>query len=155
MSIDFPTVLSILEPVALAVASVTMPVVPVLIGRAIGVAVTTQQAAAVAQATMTAANGMYTYFVRNKASPHDPNAWEAAVDDAVTHVQTIVPNAVTSTGTSSEQLRTMVVKNFGAVLAADPKVSVFDPSKGPTADALLAAPTSNDTVGPLVPRVVQ
>lgn len=119
--------LPVLQPVFLAILSVLTPYLAVLISRAVGVNMTGQQLAALGTALDTAAQGMYAYFVRNKVSPQDPVAWSSAVQDAVSHVMSTQPGAVTSLGKTPDALAAEVSRRFGAVLAQDPNVTVLGP----------------------------
>ena len=124
MQIDLAPAAAALAPLAYAAVAAAIPYGMVLARRALGLKLTTQQAAAVQSAAEAGAKAAYGFLATNGASYYDVPVRNAAIAVGANHVLASVPAALKAMGLTPEHVTAMVEARLGGLLAVDPSVSL-------------------------------
>ena len=135
MSIDLAPLVQALAALALTAVVSATPYLSLLLRRYLHIQLTATQAAAIQSAADAGAQAAYGYIATNAAGFRNPTIRSTALAWGVQHVVASAPGAMAALGITEDHVRRMVEARFGGLLAADPTVSIADPSppKAPAA----------------------
>jgi hypothetical protein len=128
MGMDLAPLVQALAALALAAAMAAAPYLAPLLHRYLNIRLSATQAATLQSAADAGAQAAYGYIATNAASFRDITVRNAALAKGVQHVMASTPDALAALGITPDHVQAMVEARFGGLLAADPNVSIGDPT---------------------------